>query len=550
MYHELMYHLDLCILAYHQYTQSLVWPFDPYYERLALKGSSRRENFMTQVRALFLGNNAYHGPGNTHGWAVNNALDPIVGRYDRLHPWRVAFCSPEPGNWLCYKLPTYITDRIASVAMCSYQAGAGNPNNATAAAQIQAPVARPLGIGGGGADRLYDFEGGTGTINGTPNVWSLMGCVLERHHGGTYDVHIAFRGSRSGSGARALTYGLAGKGNPDWVTDMDFNTVVQDNYFSVHGSVCRGFSRSVKTSIPSILTILQHIHAQNGAPPANIYVTGHSLGGALATQFATAMVLGTTHGPDGANLPGNLPAWPWRSLKLITFSAPVAGGKSFHRQFNSKIFCRRVVLSQDPITQDKRGYHVGSEVYVTGENTFNPVPLAYHEPMNVRERLYRKATQWGDALINVPGPNKNHVDFPWKVYDSFRALYQDQASLHPAGVLNGMLTGLDGDVLRYLGAVATVLEDSGAYKSFIRESKVTARSMSISTASQRMGNTVTAPLMAAPNTLAASVQQVREQFGEVGKHLSFALMLAELARNPALNFNTFLPNATLNECIQ
>ena len=28
-YHPLVYHLDLSILAYHLYGQSLVWPFDP-----------------------------------------------------------------------------------------------------------------------------------------------------------------------------------------------------------------------------------------------------------------------------------------------------------------------------------------------------------------------------------------------------------------------------------------------------------------------------------------------------------------------------------------
>ena len=33
-YHPLVYHLDLSILAYQLYGQTLVWPFDPYYEEL------------------------------------------------------------------------------------------------------------------------------------------------------------------------------------------------------------------------------------------------------------------------------------------------------------------------------------------------------------------------------------------------------------------------------------------------------------------------------------------------------------------------------------
>ena len=34
-YHPWVYHLDLSILAYHLYGQSLVWPYDPYYEEHA-----------------------------------------------------------------------------------------------------------------------------------------------------------------------------------------------------------------------------------------------------------------------------------------------------------------------------------------------------------------------------------------------------------------------------------------------------------------------------------------------------------------------------------
>ena len=43
-YHSLVYHLDLSILAYQLYSQSLVWPFDPYYEDLNnLNGSHSSE---------------------------------------------------------------------------------------------------------------------------------------------------------------------------------------------------------------------------------------------------------------------------------------------------------------------------------------------------------------------------------------------------------------------------------------------------------------------------------------------------------------------------
>jgi hypothetical protein len=212
MYNELIFHLDLCILAYHQYTQALAFPFDPYYEHMAATGTSRRDTFMVEIRREFARRARYHGPGDTQGWAANDALDPIVQRYDRLYPWHPAFCNPE-ASWILYKVPGAIVDQIAEVHMCSYQAGATDPNGFRGPVQTERVTTKP---GGGGRDILYGFEGGTGKIDRTPASWSHMGCVLDRtNDAGGYDVHIAFRGSRSGSGGRAMSQGAAGKGNPD-----------------------------------------------------------------------------------------------------------------------------------------------------------------------------------------------------------------------------------------------------------------------------------------------------------------------------------------------
>ena len=48
-YHPIVYHLDLTVLAYQLYSQSLVWPFDPYYEDLD-PPPGRREDVMDAVR--------------------------------------------------------------------------------------------------------------------------------------------------------------------------------------------------------------------------------------------------------------------------------------------------------------------------------------------------------------------------------------------------------------------------------------------------------------------------------------------------------------------
>jgi len=59
----------------------------------------------------------------------------------------------------------------------------------------------------GARDVLLVFEGGTGDKGdpGQPSSQSLMGFVLLRHAptGDHYDVHVTFRGNRSGSAGRA-----------------------------------------------------------------------------------------------------------------------------------------------------------------------------------------------------------------------------------------------------------------------------------------------------------------------------------------------------------
>lgn len=92
-YHPLVYHLDLSILTYQLYGQSLVWPFDPYYEEM----EDGRDAFMSQVQAWTkihgadqlqraAGLDAYRGPGVLGGFANNPHHDPIIYNYSRLHP--------------------------------------------------------------------------------------------------------------------------------------------------------------------------------------------------------------------------------------------------------------------------------------------------------------------------------------------------------------------------------------------------------------------------------------------------------------------------------
>lgn len=395
MYNELLYHLDLCILAYHLYHQTLIWPMDPFYEQQAFKGTNRRENFMAMLRQgpqvlvqqrMEEIPSTYRGPGNfiNPSWSVNPGLDPIITDYTRLNPWKPSF--PKITQWEFIQPSKFITDKISSVFM--YQRNPNPPNEGEPGIQANA-ITRPDGVGVG-TDVLYCFEGGTGGIKQTggaitPPAWSMMGFVLVRKWrvDDKFDVHIAFRGSRSGSAKRAGYGGLRGWGNPDWVTDMgwDLNTE-PDPQVSPAGFTSNGFTQTIKSILPALIACFKNIGETNGIPQT-IYVTGHSLGGALAALCASALAIGK---------PGECPAdWPWRNLRLITFSAPTVGNERFSAAVNSHVYARRVNLAKDPITTthgtpSRGGEHIGSKVELP------PIPgwfkqLESHDYAKVREQL-------------------------------------------------------------------------------------------------------------------------------------------------------------------
>jgi hypothetical protein len=438
-YHQLVYHLDLSILAYQIHGQSLVWPFDPYYEERADPFGSPRDDFMAGVRTWSANLpttsavDSYRGPGI--GFEKNPNHDPIIYNYSRIHPWSSCIMNAE-GRWTEYLTPGEITERIQQVYVAyRYRPPAGQD-------EVRVEMLPEQRIPGDrradAADVLLAFEGGTGDKGeaNMPASQSLMGIVLLRSTGtASYDVHIAFRGSRSGKAARAFFEALSTQdatGNPDWITDLGFASAPEPTRSAITtiGNVARGFATSVRSITPQLFACLQRVAELRSGPPTNIYVTGHSLGGALAQHFTSAVLLGNQYGPDGAgaDMPPTLQSWPWTKMKLVTFGAPRAGDEAWARalttlKLQSKYYDRgiipfdgdaletsdgaiaprllnadspvayRVLISTDPITNaipGEDGSPVGQTVYVNkiNDSSVLGVPDAEdHEPEAIRSKM-------------------------------------------------------------------------------------------------------------------------------------------------------------------
>ncbi len=441
-YHPLVFHADLSILAYQLYGQSLVWPFDPYYELMesSLQG---RESFIKKIREWanatglrqenrIEGLNDYRGPGVLASFPSNEGHDPILFQYGLINPW--SDCLNYSGErWLEYKTPKLISQNINQVYVAYQRTAGNNADIVLTALPLSSPYSEQHPDT---SDVLLAFEGGTGDKGecNQPHSQSLMGFVLMRKSGdSTYDVHITFRGSRSGSASRALIDALSeseATGNPDWITDMGYDLLYPETggeIITQVGGVARGFAESIKSILPKIMVCLQRIADIAGTrTPNNIYVTGHSLGGALAQQFVSAILLGKGYGPDGKGelMPENILAWPWTNIKLITYSAPRAGDKEWAKTLtetklesefftsalsafdsnsltvtepsilsrllqNDRPAAYRVLISADPITTEKLsgGKHVGKTVYVDRVSLFYLSTPDAHELINVRKYI-------------------------------------------------------------------------------------------------------------------------------------------------------------------
>lgn len=353
--------LDLCTLAYQLYHQSLCLPLDPFYDLVSRTGSDRRSNIcaFTHEYAATLGSKNsdrsafdggfYSGPNSARGWTDSNVnLDPILTNYKHLDARLPAF-TRDGERFIAIAAPAYVTSNIKAIDGVRYT------HKPTKFPSYEVENFR-IKEYESGSDRLIAFEGGTGVVSvatatssasataasatavsHTTPSWSLMGFVLMQKTATGYDAHIVFRGSRSGASLATTVWkaqdkiGVA-KGNPDWITDLHSGKQVEQPLISKVGKVTEGFSAALPTMLGTITGCCKFLE-QNYPPPEHIYVTGHSLGAGLASQFVSAV----EQGSFGDEIRQQVKSWPWQHISLLTYAQPIPGDPSWAADMNKNV---------------------------------------------------------------------------------------------------------------------------------------------------------------------------------------------------------------------
>jgi hypothetical protein len=479
--------LDLCTLAYQLHSQTLIWPMDPYYEQwsselLKRQQLARRKEFMREVHRVATPANPNYigcrGPAKLNSApASNEGLDPVIADYNQINPWRPGLTrqNKEQEGWILYNTPKVITNRIGTVSVAYYDP-AWHP--LLSSLNIQRPAPPPGTILPPATDLLYCFEGGTGGLAKVPPAWSMMGFVLAREDDTVppprpYDLYIVFRGSRSGD-PRFGTALASNKGNPDWVTDMNFGlgayTIEANPEISQRGHVSPGFAFCMHTMLPNIMKCLEDIQRAKQNAPRAIYVTGHSLGASLAVHFTSAILLGSTYhwnaplpptanvGPDDG-MPVAIRPWPWSNMLLTPFALPVVGDAEFSEAFNRTLASIRIFIEGDPVTLEYRHYPVGFRYGIDTDKLQSTEEEkkklgayfsgARHEPFNIRRYLIKDQQKVGKLPDPLPGTFPS--DEPWKVFETFKGLIKELSlSVHYTRVDQILGTRFNVRLLQYL----------------------------------------------------------------------------------------------------
>ena len=186
-------------------------------------------------------------------------------------------------------------------------------------------------------------------------------------------------------------------------TQAEFNaagaaTYVPDDKPKVH----KGFYQYVQTAIDAGEDGHPIYKALMSDPSQRLLITGHSLGGAVATLGGARLLLA------GVN-----PA----QVEVLTFGAPAVGNAAFKQETEGKLALERVVLDGDPVPglvqKFGGGYaQFGKEVRWQEENYMHQKPHSMAVYMDVAMKDYYRALQEAEKAGEIVTPRQSEGEGP------------------------------------------------------------------------------------------------------------------------------------------
>lgn len=202
-------------------------------------------------------------------------------------------------------------------------------------------------------DQFYHNSSYIQTMNAyiTDNVTDFQAGIILNNE--LKHLYLIFKGSNS------LT---------DWSYDLDTTKICLDKNIYVH----EGFFNQLHQNG----NYNKLLHEINKFPDYKLFITGHSLGGALATLF-------------GYQYSKTIE----KEIKIVTFGSPKVGCKEWQKAFNKcdRISYLRFVNKNDPVPNSPflNYYHVGTKCELNNNSSF----ISYFNGKQHKCEKYKKGIE-------------------------------------------------------------------------------------------------------------------------------------------------------------